>query len=114
MCLTWYLIHEELYWWYLNFKDAGSYPDGRARAEGFETFTQAWKEATSKWNNERKRLRNVEVPASPLPHYPLPQSSSFIARIASGKPWGRSTPATRTRPASVASWNSEPMPSCVQ
>ena len=40
-CLTYYLTHEELQWWYLNAMDAGAYPEGRPRSDDFAAFVEA-------------------------------------------------------------------------
>jgi hypothetical protein len=77
-CLTYYLTHEELSWWYLNATNAGAYPEGHPRSEDFLTFVEAWKTATTKWNKGRKRSRGLEDPPSPLPHYPTHEVVVFF------------------------------------
>jgi hypothetical protein len=100
-CLSWYLIHEELYWWYLNFTDAGSYPDSVARTDDFHRFIESWREATNKWNKGRKRSRNMEVLVSPLPHYPTTTIVEFhrshCVRKTLGQIYTRNTDPPRIR-----------------
>ena len=52
-CIDWYVVNEELRWWYNAFTNAGSYPPSQAMEADFFEWTNRYRAAVQKAQRAR-------------------------------------------------------------
>ena len=52
-CIEWYLVNEELKWWYIAFTNAGSYPPSQAMEADFFEWTNRYRAVVQKAQRAR-------------------------------------------------------------